>query len=150
MPTLFLDTSALVKRYLLTEPGAVSVHALLSAPDVLVVIARVTPVEVAFAFSRRQREGKISPAQREALWNAFRMHLAADYDMIEPDEEVWRTAERLIIDHPLRAYDAIQLASALRAGVIAGGDPSGFRFCSADLRQAAAGEREGLTVELIA
>ena len=150
MATLFVDTSALVKRYILTETGAAAMRTLFDAPDIVVLIARVTPVEVASAFSRRQREGKISPAQRESLWKAFRLHLAADYDMIEPDEEVWRTAERLIIDHPLRAYDAVQLASALRASVIAGGDPPGFRFCTADLRQAAAGEREGLAVELIA
>ena len=52
-------------------------------------------------------------------------------------------AVALLARHPLRAADALQLASAL---VLAEGDPSSLEFVCLDNNLADAAEREGFTV----
>ncbi len=43
----------------------------------------------------------------------FRYDLSMQYRVVELDRDLAETAATLIMRHPLRAYDAIQLASAL-------------------------------------
>ena len=66
MPVAFLDTSALVKRYV-AEVGSQTVTELASAPGVNILIADITRAEFASALNRRFREGGISSEQHRAL-----------------------------------------------------------------------------------
>lgn len=58
MSVLFLDTSALVKRYV-AEVGSQTVTELVSAPSVNILIADITRAEFASALNRRLREGTV-------------------------------------------------------------------------------------------
>ena len=147
---LFLATSAIVRRYHETEPGAARVRALCrSSRGNRLIILRLASVEVASAFNRQLREGRISQAYRDRNWRLFQRHLRDQYHVVAVDEQVYQRAEQLLFSHPLRAYDALQLAAAL---IVVGlfGSSMQFRFCSADRTQAQAARAEGLDVELIA
>lgn len=67
MSVFFLDTSALVKRYV-AEVGSQTVTELVSAPHVTIVVADITRAEFASALNRRLREGSVS-AEQHRPWN---------------------------------------------------------------------------------
>ncbi|MGH2461303.1 MAG: type II toxin-antitoxin system VapC family toxin [Chloroflexota bacterium] len=150
MAVLFFDTSALVRRYDLREPGAAAVHTLCrrSSRHVL-LIARLAVIETASALNRKSREGRLDRRDVERLWRLFRAHWRAQYHVIALEDSVYRAAEQLLFAHSLRAYDALQLATALRAAGLLGELAPDYRFCTADGAQADAARREGLSVELI-
>ena len=146
---LFVDTSALVRRYDLAEPGAPRVVQLCrpaSGNDVTVLA--ITSVEMFSALQRKLREGRIDRIQRDRMWRLFPAHRRAQYRVVALEPAIYRDAQRLLSRHPLRAYDAVQLAGALLVArsVSAG---SGVGFCTADRSQAVAARSEGLAVELI-
>ena len=146
---LFFDTSALVRRYHITEPGALSVRRLChrSNSNELVIFS-ITSVEVASAFNRKVQEGRIEAAQRDRMWRLFLAHQRSQYTVVTFSNQIMRRAQRLLFRHRLRAYDAMQLAAALE---LARSLPRGaeFRFCTADRPQTRAAEEEGLAVEFI-
>lgn len=107
----FLDASALVKRYV-EETGSSEVRRLFRR-RVEIAVARITEAEVAAALARATRKSEISAEQRE---RAFAL-LAADMDsarVIEIRAPVIRSVRDLVVRWPLRAYDAVQLACAMR------------------------------------
>jgi len=89
------------------------------------------------------------PLQRDHRWRLFRRHLLNEYRVIAPDEQIYQRAEGLVFNHPLRAYDALHIASALAAARLFASLAPDFRFCTADQTQAQAASREGLLVEFI-
>lgn len=111
----FADSSALVKLYA-DEPD----HQLVRKLDVLVVSA-LARVEVPAAIWRKNRMGELDPADAAVLIAAFE----ADYHGSTGDQprfavvaataSVLEAAARLVAAHGLRAYDAVQLASAQAA-----------------------------------
>ena len=150
MAVLFIDTSALVRRYDAGEPGAQRVRQLCQrstghAP----LIAQLTRVEIASALNRKVRQGQLSPIQRDQRSALFRRHARQQYRVVTLGEPIYRETERLLAVHPLRAYDAVQLASALQGLSLLAGLSPDYRFCTADQDQAVAAVQEGLTVELI-
>jgi predicted nucleic acid-binding protein len=150
LAVLFFDTSALVRRYDETEPGADRVEALCSAAaGNVLLISRITSVEVASAFNGKLRLGTIDAMHRDELWRVFRFHRRQQYRNVPLDRATLAYADRLTFCHPLRAYDAVHLASALLAASVMRETAGELRFCTADRRQAAAAEAEGLDVELI-
>jgi predicted nucleic acid-binding protein len=145
VPVFFLDTSALVKRYV-AEAGSQTVIDLLSTPSVNVLIADITRAEFASAVNRRLREGAVSAEQHRALKSAFAVHLVDDY-LVAPLESTHITSACDIIEaHGLRAYDAVQLAVALslRDLLAPAGQPIGF--VSADPRLNVAARARGFAV----
>lgn len=112
--TYFLDSSALVKRYV-PEMGSSWIQSI-TAPNTgnYIAIARLAWVEVFSAFARRQREGSLSSDELDIIVQKFRNDFATQYQVIEVDQILFESAGELVIQYPLRAYDAIQLASALR------------------------------------
>ena len=99
----------MVKRYL-AEPEADTLAALLDG--VVCATARLTRVEVASAIARRSREGAFGADLRDA---ALR-DLGRDFDsvlVVELTSEIGASAEFLLRRFPLRASDAVQLASCL-------------------------------------
>lgn len=148
---LFFDTSALVRRYDALEPGADRVRMLCDSREGNVIyITELTPIEIASAFSRKLREGRINITQRELRWRAFRRHRRGQYRMIMLDNAIRAEAQRLVFAHPLRAYDAVQVASALRARQLLPAGAPDFQLVTADRAQARAAAAEGLAVELVA
>ena len=145
MSLYFLDSSALVKRYV-TETGSAWIRDLtnLEARNPLIV-ARITWVEVLSALARRQREGSLTPDDVTHAIRAFRYDLNMQYQVSEADPALAEAAGDLVISHPLRAYDAVQLASALRAqsNLARIGAPA-LTFLTADDRLLAIAQIEGL------
>lgn len=113
MTAYFVDSSALVKRYV-PETGSAWIRAL-SAQETgnELFIARITWVEVLSAIARREREGSLTPTDRTLIIQRFRSELNNQYQVIELDSTLAETAGQLVGQYPLRAYDAVQLASVL-------------------------------------
>jgi predicted nucleic acid-binding protein len=78
----------------------------------LVATARLSAVEVASALARRCREGAFSQAERDRALAALEEDFSA-LSVVELSLPVAGEARALLVRHPLRAGDAIQLASAL-------------------------------------
>ena len=99
-------------------------------------------VECASALNRLRREGAIDDL---ALGQALERleTLAAGWVQIRPLERVRRRAVRLLRTHPLRAADALQLASALTA---AAEEPADLDIVTSDVRLSTAARREGFAV----
>ncbi len=140
--TAFLDSSALVKRYA-DESGSDLVQAV---PPPLIV-SDLAAVEVPAALWRKHRVGQISASDAQILSRRFLTDIDAtssqsDAVLIEAGKDILRDAVSLVARHPLRADDAVQLASALAAVRTLGNCP--FGCFDTQLNDAAAAE--GLTL----
>jgi predicted nucleic acid-binding protein len=141
---LFIDTSALAKRYLV-EAGAPWVgHLTHPAAGNVIIISDVTTVEMSSLLARRVREGTLPQASATLLLNAFLQHAAREYLSVPLDSHVLAQARSLVGKHPLRTLDAIQLASALRASIILG-EP--LSFITSDPNLLIAATAEGLSAD---
>jgi predicted nucleic acid-binding protein len=143
-----LDSSALVKRYV-AETGTAWIQALAvpSAHNSL-LISRITWVEVLSALARRQREGSLPPASVIRAIQSFRYDLDTQYRVVEVDRELAEAAGKLVSKHPLRAYDAIQLASALRVQpAFTRSRSTSLIFLAADNRLLANAQAEGMVTD---
>jgi predicted nucleic acid-binding protein len=109
----FLDTSALVKRYV-SETGTAWVQAL-TAPTAGNVhcIARITRPETVAAITRRERGGHIAPANAATALTDFDYDFAQQYLIVSMSDALIDHAAVLARTHGLRGYDAVQLAAAL-------------------------------------
>ena len=145
MAVFFLDTSALVKRYV-AEAGSRTVTELVSTPSVNILIADITRAEFASVLNRRLREGTISPEQHRALKSAFAFHLVTEYLVTSMESTHITTACRVIDAHGLRAYDAVQIAVALAVRKLLASPGEVISLVSADPRLNAAARAEGLAV----
>ena len=101
-----------------------------------------TPVEIASALARREREKLLSAEEVSNVLAALH-HLAASWHEIVPSDSVRRSAERLLRTHTLRAADSLQLGAAL---VAADHDPRSLEIVCLDERLTLAARREGFTV----
>ncbi len=136
----YFDASALVKRYV-DEAGSAHVRRLLVPGEV--IVSRLSEVEVGSSINRRTREGALSAEQRDRVLTALAEDLAT-WQVVEVTPEITSTALRLLRTHPLRAADAIQLASAL---LIDTNLPTPLtEFVAFDRRLIDAALREGLAV----
>jgi uncharacterized protein len=149
MATYFLDSSAVVKRYL-PEQGHRWITALCDAaqPHEL-YIAQPALVEVVAALCRREREGSITLAERDTLITFFREDSKESYDIWPVTTDLYTSAGDLCRSHRLRAYDAVQLACtlALREYALAHQVLSELIFVSADVGLLNIANAIGLRVE---
>jgi predicted nucleic acid-binding protein len=146
--TFYLDSSALSKRYV-EETGTPWLRGILTpTAGNAIVIARITMVELHSALARRLREGSVEAQACLVALQAFNRHCATEYKFVDLDPEVVGTARDLLDHHPLRAYDAVQLASDLRANrALYAARIAPLVFTSADARLLAAAAREGLSAD---
>ncbi len=133
---LFLDSSAFVKRYV-DEPGTDRVISLCTAADALALSTIVIP-EVISTLRRLVRESRLDDVTYTRLKAAV-VGDVADAEVCDLTATVLGRTVACLERNPLRAMDAIHVASAL----VYGAD----LFVSADRRQVAAARGEGLTVE---
>lgn len=137
--TVFADSSALVKLYA-NEPHAEQVRAIETF-----VVSALARVEVPAALWRKFRMREFDRAQTRALIDEFEADFfgAADetprFIPIAPQPTILDSAAHLCGIHGLRAYDAVQLATAL---AVRHADPNCADFAAFDerLRDAAATE----------
>ncbi len=153
MSAYYLDSSALVKFYI-PETGSVWVDALVNAQtptgerEATCTIVKIGLVEVAAAFARRQRMGDISCDQQTELYDRLIQDAQNLLETVAVDDSTVAWGMELTQRHPLRGYDAIHLAAALRLGAIlvAAGLPAPV-FVSADANLCAVAQAEGLATE---
>jgi predicted nucleic acid-binding protein len=139
----FVDTSALAKRYV-NEPGSQWLRREVAQHQVL--LAQITSVEMMAALGRRFRQGQIPQFALYQARRRFLTHRAqAQYQIIDLTAAIVEEAMRLAVVYDVRAYDAVQLATALSA--VKGVDRSRFVFVTADFQLEAASVAEGLLVE---
>jgi predicted nucleic acid-binding protein len=106
---LFVDASALVKRYV-RERHSVQVRRLVAAGPV--AVSRLSEVEVPSALARLVRERRLAARSRDRAMAAFLTDFAA-WHVVELSTGVTALARTLVHRYDLRAGDAIQLASAV-------------------------------------
>ena len=139
MTSVYLDTSALIKLYVEEEGDERVVEAAEGAPDGRIVILVLAQLEARSAIRRREREGDIATADVDRVLRQIEDDCSTLFLTQPLSSPVMEEAARLIDRHPLRAYDALQLAGGLvvREGV---GEPVTFVCADARLCEAAANE----------
>ncbi len=144
MSIYFADTSAFAKSYL-QEVGTNWVRSWID-PQAgnLIVVSELGSVEFMSVLSRALREGRITQGDFNKLRSDFLFHFAWRYQVIHLSVNVITEARALVIRYPVRALDALQLASAITARKYAGPDT---KFISADTRLLAAAGSEGFLTD---
>lgn len=147
---IYSDTSALAKRYL-AETGTAWVRSITDpAGGNTIAIGNITRVEIGSAIARRQHDprSRISVAERDALIQLFDYHVAHEYLVVDLAPIVIDDAYHLILQHQVRAYDAIQLAAAftLNTQLVAAGLPA-LTLVSGDRELLEAARAEGLVTD---
>jgi len=105
----FADASAVVKRYA-DEPGSELVQG-----DGELVVSDLTRVEAASALWRKHRLGELGAGRASAAVDALADDCESVFAVVALGPLVLDEAMRVVGRHPLRAGDAIQLASAVLA-----------------------------------
>ncbi len=136
----FWDSSAIIPLCI-EEPHSETTR-LLAQNDGELAFWWGTPVECSSSFARLRREGAIS-ADDEQQVRRLVDQLTLSSTEISPSEEVRATARRLLLRHPLRAADSLQLAAAL---VWAANRPDDLGFVCLDKRLRDAARIEGFTI----
>ena len=140
----FWDASAIVPL-LIAERGSAPLRAA-GADDPLMLVWWASQIECASALARLEREGLLDTQSIRAAHK--RLHqLIANWQEIDPSDELREAAARLLRVHPLRVGDALQLAAAF---VAASGRPSSLEFVVLDERLATAAQKEGFSIVEIA
>ena len=135
----YFDSSALVKRYV-RESGSERVLTLLE--EATPATSRFSSIEIASAFARRCREGRLNYSLRRRMLRDLDADLDSFY-LVELVPEVVLSARDLLGRSRLRAADALQLASSIvlqrrvRSPVL-------FIAFDRDLNEAARGEGIGV------
>ncbi len=142
-PIFYFDTSVLVKHYI-SEPGTEWVRRITATHAV--VIAEIGIVEMAAALSKRKRAGDLDQETYEDFLEAFLQDAETKYRILTTVRDTFNLAVDLIRRHPLRAYDAVQLATALRLAEALDEEGLALTFVSADAALCTAAERENLAV----
>src|SRR5437764_2384367 len=121
MAVYYFDAIAVVKYYV-TEPGSSWVRRLIDQqdattgqPDHSILMAEITHVEVAAGLSVIERVGRIRRGARDHEYHRFISQFTHRYAVIPLLTGDMAMAARLAQRYPLKAYDAVQLAVALRS-----------------------------------
>lgn len=148
MSIYFVDSSGIVKRYVL-ETGSAWIRGIcLSVPVGTIYIAAIAGVEAVAAITRRVRQGTTTSGEAASAISTLKYQLVSDYTSVEFNAALQRTAMDLAEKHALCGYDAVQLASALQIQTerqVYGLSPP--IFLSADNNLNAAAAAEGLAVD---
>lgn len=106
----YLDSSALVKRYL-DEPGGSQVRQLMADADAIGTVA-ISRAEVVAALAKAVRLGAITREDAESARRFFQIEWRS-LSRIELSDFVVERAADLAWGYGLRGYDSVQLAAAM-------------------------------------
>ena len=141
MPVCYLDTSAILKRYV-NEENSAAFEAFMLQRRFDFVLTPLSLTEVASSLKRRLRMGDFSAAYAAEASRRFQDDLlgSADCRLVDFDAAAFRNASALIQSLPvaLSTLDALHLASALLLKVDA--------FATSDKQLAIAARRSRLRV----
>ena len=148
MADYFFDSSALVKAYI-AEVGTNWVRTILDDQQNGISISALAEVEVISALTRRFNEGDLTQFELDQACDELNQDCTA-YFLVDTTTQILSTARDLARLHSLRAYDAVQLASAIAVRtnlLVAHGNAIEFRFVSADNILNDRARLEGLQVD---
>lgn len=110
---MYVDTSVVVKLYT-REPDSAECEKLVSGQSI--VSSELLYAELWSALLGKERQGQITPEDRQRVWELFEAHLLEDVvELVEIDGVVIREAAEMMArvhpQVPLRTLDAIHLAT---------------------------------------
>lgn len=116
MSHYYIDTSALLKRYLI-ETGSSWVRSITDIESShVILISELTMAEAAAGIAAKSRmPGGISNNRRIRILGQFLRECDERYDLLAPNRTIIGRAVDLTQKFRLRGYDAVQLATALIA-----------------------------------
>ena len=138
--SVFCDSSALVKLYA-DEHESNTIRSLAEF-----VVSQLARVEIPAALWRKRRTGELSFQRASVLAQEFEWDWSGErrgagrFAVVGLTGEILESASHALAVHPLRASDAIQLASALAARAA---DPGLVEFACFDDRLVTAARAEG-------
>ncbi|MBT3269547.1 type II toxin-antitoxin system VapC family toxin [Candidatus Poribacteria bacterium] len=141
MAVIFLDTSAVVKRYA-AEPGSQRVRDLTAGADSH--ISHVTVVEYVAAVCRQGRSGRLTDDEVSAAIRVFRADAEAGYDLLGVTTGVISIAAVPAERHAVPGYDAVRIASALSVQEVLASEP--VKLVTADRQMCDVALAEGMSV----
>jgi hypothetical protein len=116
MALYYLDTSALVKRYI-DEIGSQRVKEICSSD--MVATSWLSLTELASALARRTHHGDVTKSRRDEIVQAFLQDSSDEYLLFAVSSGVLQEAADMLLTRPpsvgLRSLDAIHLATAQRS-----------------------------------
>jgi predicted nucleic acid-binding protein len=136
--TAFFDTSALLSL-VLGETTAPTIRQILVEHEI-VAASVIAEVEARAGLARARRGRRVTARNEREAWARFQ-RIWSTSAILEVDRTLLAIATDLAGRHGLRGYDAVQLASALRAADVTG--ETGFVCLDCELNTAAAAQ--GLT-----
>ena len=143
MATCYLDTSAVVKRYV-SEDTSAAFEAFVLAGTFEFVLTPLVLTEMASTLRRRQRMGDFSASYATAASRLFHDDLlsGSEWRLVDFTPNLFRSAANLIssMASALTTLDALHLAAALQMKVEA--------FATADRQLAAAARKSKLQVHV--
>jgi predicted nucleic acid-binding protein len=104
MATYFLDTSAIIKRYILEQGQGWILSLCDPAQSHDLYISQAALVEVVATICRRAREQSISLTERDRLIHVFRQNSKESYNIWPVTTDLYTSAGDLCRSHRLRAY----------------------------------------------
>jgi len=154
MPAFFFDTSAIVKRYIV-EPGTGWIRALCQAQNESqsqqepnsIFISEIAIVEGAAAFALLTRRGIISKQEGAFAYGKFLQDVENEYRAVRLTPALTRHAAELTQRHPLKAYDAMQLAFGMHIKALFQANNLALVFVTADDTLLNAARAEGMATE---
>ncbi len=146
MTVLYGDPSAVVGAYFTDEDGHAALRDMLLLGDEPVIMSEIGRVELASAIASARRADRIADSARVLARFEADCRPGGPLKLLalRPSTVIAR-AHRLVLDHPLRALDAIHLAVALEDGLRLARD-DGLAFVTRDRTQAAAAASLGFEV----
>ena len=148
MTNFYADSSILVKRHI-AERGSAWFRTLADpTTGNTIITAQLSRVEVVSAFNRRVREANLTRPDYVRIRTDFDALCRSEYRLVSTSDLVLERARDLLEHHPLRAYDAVQLASGLIANdaLSSTGVPR-LIFMASDARLLKAAVTEGLDTD---
>ena len=108
---IFLDTSALAKRYV-QEPGSEELEDLFSSFTVEIFISTLAFVEFASAMGRKLRDKEMTRAKVVKTIKELEKDWSEVFAKIPLEDMLAETAAALALEYSLKGADAVHLASA--------------------------------------
>ncbi|MDP2277716.1 MAG: type II toxin-antitoxin system VapC family toxin [Nitrospirota bacterium] len=135
----FWDASAIIP--LCIDEPQTKILQDIAKKDNAIVVWWGSLVECYSAFARLRRDGALKFEEEEQL-RGILASLSDTWTEIEPSEDIRDITGRLLLNHPLRAADSLQLAAAI---VWADKKPRGHHFVCLDFRLREAARKEGFS-----
>lgn len=148
MANLYLDSSALVKRYAHEAGSGWVLNLFRPVARNSIYLSKITPVETVAGLAMQSRMGVLSIEDLNKAMRRINLASARKFIIVDLTDMIVKSAISLVPKHGLRGYDAIQLATAISisSNLVASRMPA-LVFVSGDKGLNKAASIEGLTVE---